>query len=91
VLENHSVDVPWWGDLVEGVEKPIVNKGFITVPAKTRARGDVERRSGEAAPAGTGLFRADAAVGQRQLQRRPLELGWCTHSCGALVRACCND
>lgn len=34
VLENHSVDVPWWGDLVEGIEKPIVNKGFITVPEK---------------------------------------------------------
>jgi L-alanine-DL-glutamate epimerase-like enolase superfamily enzyme len=34
VLENHSVDVPWWGDLVEGVEKPIVNHGFITVPEK---------------------------------------------------------
>jgi L-alanine-DL-glutamate epimerase-like enolase superfamily enzyme len=32
VLENHSVDVPWWSDLVEGVEKPIVNKGFVTVP-----------------------------------------------------------
>lgn len=34
VLENHSVDVPWWGDLVDGVEKPIVNHGFITVPNK---------------------------------------------------------
>ncbi len=34
VLENHSVDVPWWNDLVEGVEKPIVNKGFIRVPEK---------------------------------------------------------
>jgi L-alanine-DL-glutamate epimerase-like enolase superfamily enzyme len=33
-LENHSVDVPWWGDLVDGIEKPIVNKGFITVPEK---------------------------------------------------------
>jgi L-alanine-DL-glutamate epimerase-like enolase superfamily enzyme len=32
VMENHSVDVPWWGDLVEGVSKPIVSKGFITVP-----------------------------------------------------------
>jgi L-alanine-DL-glutamate epimerase-like enolase superfamily enzyme len=32
VLENHSVDVPWWDDLVEGVEKPIVNRGFIKVP-----------------------------------------------------------
>jgi len=33
VLENHSVDVPWWSDLVEGVEKPIVNHGFVTVPS----------------------------------------------------------
>ena len=32
VLENHSVDVPWWDDLVNGVEKPIINKGFINVP-----------------------------------------------------------
>lgn len=32
VLENHSVDIPWWSDLVNGVEKPIVNKGFIKVP-----------------------------------------------------------
>jgi len=34
VLENHSVDVPWWSDLVDGVEKAIVNHGFITVPDK---------------------------------------------------------
>ena len=34
VLENHSVDVSWWSDLVEGVEKPIVNHGFIAVPDK---------------------------------------------------------
>ncbi len=32
VLENHSVDVPWWNDLVDGVEKPILNRGFINVP-----------------------------------------------------------
>jgi len=31
-LENHSLDVPWWSDLVEGVEKPIVNRGWIAVP-----------------------------------------------------------
>jgi L-alanine-DL-glutamate epimerase-like enolase superfamily enzyme len=31
-LENHSVDVPWWDSMVEGIEKPIVNKGFIKVP-----------------------------------------------------------
>jgi L-alanine-DL-glutamate epimerase-like enolase superfamily enzyme len=34
VLENHSLDVPWWDDLVEGIEKPIVNRGYITVPDK---------------------------------------------------------
>ncbi len=32
VLENHSVDVSWWDSLVDGIEKPIVNKGFIRVP-----------------------------------------------------------
>jgi L-alanine-DL-glutamate epimerase-like enolase superfamily enzyme len=31
-LEHHSVDIPWWDDLIVGVEKPINNKGFATVP-----------------------------------------------------------
>lgn len=31
-MENHAVDIPWWGDLVTGISKPIVNRGFITVP-----------------------------------------------------------
>jgi L-alanine-DL-glutamate epimerase-like enolase superfamily enzyme len=34
VLENHSVDVPWWDNLVEGVAKPIFDRGFIRVPEK---------------------------------------------------------
>ncbi len=34
VLENHAVDVPYWSDLVDGIDKPIVNKGYITVPDK---------------------------------------------------------
>jgi len=33
-LENHSLDVPWWDDLVEGVGKPIIQGGYITVPEK---------------------------------------------------------
>ncbi len=33
VLENHSVDNPAWDSIVDGVEKPVVNKGFITVPS----------------------------------------------------------
>jgi L-alanine-DL-glutamate epimerase-like enolase superfamily enzyme len=32
VLENHSVDIPWWNDLVHGLPNPIVQDGFITVP-----------------------------------------------------------
>jgi L-alanine-DL-glutamate epimerase-like enolase superfamily enzyme len=32
VLENHSVDIPWWDSLVDGVEKPILNKGYVKVP-----------------------------------------------------------
>jgi hypothetical protein len=32
--ENHALDIPWWQDLVEGIEKPIINKGFISVPGK---------------------------------------------------------
>jgi len=31
-LENHSLDVPFWQDLVTGIEKPIINQGFIKVP-----------------------------------------------------------
>ncbi len=31
-MELHSVDVPWWQDLVEGLPRPLVKDGFITVP-----------------------------------------------------------
>ncbi len=30
-LEFHSVDVPWWGDLVTGLPRPLIRDGFITV------------------------------------------------------------
>jgi L-alanine-DL-glutamate epimerase-like enolase superfamily enzyme len=33
-LEHHGVDVDFWEDLVTGIEKPIVNQGFIRVPDK---------------------------------------------------------
>jgi gluconate/galactonate dehydratase len=33
-LENHSVDIPWWSDLVNGLPKPIIQNGFIDVPDK---------------------------------------------------------
>jgi len=31
-LEHHGVDVPWWEDLVTGIEKPIVKNGYVNVP-----------------------------------------------------------
>jgi L-alanine-DL-glutamate epimerase-like enolase superfamily enzyme len=33
-LEYHSVDVPWWDDIVTGLPKPLVRNGFIEVPDK---------------------------------------------------------
>jgi L-alanine-DL-glutamate epimerase-like enolase superfamily enzyme len=32
VLENHSVDIPWWNDLIEGLPKPMIHDGYIEVP-----------------------------------------------------------
>ena len=31
-LEHHSVDVPWWEDLVTGPDKPINQRGFASPP-----------------------------------------------------------
>ena len=33
-LEYHSVEVPWWDDIVTGLPKPLVKDGFIHVPDK---------------------------------------------------------
>ena len=31
-LEYHSVDVPWWSDMVSGLPRPLIENGFIKVP-----------------------------------------------------------
>lgn len=31
-MENHALDMPWWQDLVAGVPKPIIDKGYVKVP-----------------------------------------------------------
>ena len=31
-LEYHSVDVPWWSDMVNGLPNPLIENGFIKVP-----------------------------------------------------------
>lgn len=33
-MECHAVDIPWWEDLVTGIPKPMINKGYIEVPDK---------------------------------------------------------
>ncbi len=32
VLEHHSVDLPWWEDLIDGIDKPLVVDGYALVP-----------------------------------------------------------
>ncbi len=32
VLENHAVDIPRWNDILEGMDKPMIQDGFIKVP-----------------------------------------------------------
>ena len=31
-MEFHSVEVPWWSDMVNGLPKPLIQNGFIKVP-----------------------------------------------------------
>ena len=33
-MENHAIDMPWWDDLVTGLPKPVIQKGYITAPDK---------------------------------------------------------
>lgn len=33
-LEHHALDIPWWKDLVTGLEDPLVVDGYVTVPEK---------------------------------------------------------
>jgi L-alanine-DL-glutamate epimerase-like enolase superfamily enzyme len=32
VLENHSVDLSWWSELIEGLPRPLIQDGHIRVP-----------------------------------------------------------
>jgi L-alanine-DL-glutamate epimerase-like enolase superfamily enzyme len=33
-IENHAFDIPWWQDLVKGIDKPLIKDGCYTVPEK---------------------------------------------------------
>ncbi|MFZ6030224.1 MAG: mandelate racemase/muconate lactonizing enzyme family protein [Chloroflexota bacterium] len=46
VLENHSVDIPEWNDLVTNIEKPLIQDGYIKVPeAPGLGFGDVNEEA----------------------------------------------
>ena len=32
VLENHSVDSPWWNELITGLPNPVIQNGYVEVP-----------------------------------------------------------
>lgn len=34
VLENHALDLPFWKDLVTGLEEPLMEEGYVRVPDK---------------------------------------------------------
>jgi L-alanine-DL-glutamate epimerase-like enolase superfamily enzyme len=33
-FEHHMVDIPWWKDLVKGLEDPLIREGYVRVPEK---------------------------------------------------------
>jgi hypothetical protein len=44
VMENHAVDIPWWGDLITGPAKPIIQNGYIQVPETPGIGVDLMKR-----------------------------------------------
>ncbi len=62
VLEHHSVDLPWWEDFIDGIDKPLVVDGYAPVPEapglgfgdlnEEAIRARLDTRSGKA----TGYF-----------------------------------
>lgn len=40
-LEDHSVDVPWWPDLVTGIDRPMIQNGHVAVPDRPGLGVDV--------------------------------------------------
>ena len=33
-VEFHSIDIPWWNDLANGIDNPLFKDGFVKVPEK---------------------------------------------------------
>jgi len=68
-MENHAVDIPWWGDLVNGVPKPIIQNGYIQVPDTPGIGVELNEESVPGAPARAGVLRAHPAIRQVHSRR----------------------
>ena len=89
--ENHSLDVPWWQDLVQGIEKPIIDKGFITVPDKPGLGVTLnEEVCKQHLATNTTWFEPHAAMGPRTFPglalERPRRRGQARNSRESLIR-----
>ena len=74
-LEHHSVDVPWWEDLVTGPDEADQPARLRHAARPARARDRAGGGGREGAPqARHAVLRADDGVGQRALLGPPLEL-----------------
>ena len=71
-LEHHSLDVPWWGDLV--TPTPVIEKGFAVVPDRPGLGVEPNPEVIKAHLEGARLLRAHPGVGQGALLGPALEL-----------------
>ena len=55
-LENHAVDLPFWKDLVTGLEEPLMEGGYVRVPEKPGLGVDLNLEGIEANLRRPGLF-----------------------------------
>ena len=66
-LEHHFNDIPFWGDFIDGLPKPIIQRGYIPVP-ETPGLGfelNLEVVKEHLLKEDPGLLRADAGMGYR--------------------------
>ena len=74
-LEHHSVDVPWWEDMVTGPDEADPPERLRHAARQARARDRAGGGGREGAPqAGHAVLRAHAGVGQRAVVGPSLEL-----------------
>ena len=80
VLENHSVDLPWWDDLIDDIDKPLIVDGYAPVPEapglgfgelnEEAIREHMDMRKGRDA----GYFEPTDRLGWRAVARQIVEL-----------------